>query len=468
MKERFERYGNRGISMINRNFVFTPVTMHGVQVGMAKDREQIGSKMKVSGGDKDRLKFVPGLPEGLSSAGHSLRRRSKFVPGWSLNNTDPTLKYTPSIEGMYGTKGERDQAGRGKIESEGREYTLDWWTQTAIFRYNALMVSAAYGLDRWDFREFYDIPRRDFIFITDSGGYQIFSQGLKMEAVDILRWMEHNADIGLTLDRPPMKTGEKILGSDEIPRATKEDFKISIEKSKENYEIMHRNRQANDLVLLKVIHGFSLNELNRFYEAVKDFEFDGHAFGANQNDVRSVALVLGFAQTIEKERVHMFLITGAFTAPVVIYAKRFFKHLTFDSSSFSVTGARYRKYYYPNKISAGISFGKKYNASLKELPCTCPVCQLATVADLNAEGSVPGGLIALHNLYQVLQYFSILEKLADSPDNYIEYLRHTGCPHKTIEMIEYLRCIEENDFDTANKKYKMEIVGKPTLEQAFG
>jgi len=443
--------------MKNKNLVFTPVTMGGVQVGMKK-----ASSTQDKGEGSSMLKFVPGLPEGLSSAGYSIRgkalkRESKFIPGWSLNNTNPELQYIPSVEGMY---------DRGRLK-EG--FTLDWWTPTALFHYPALMVSAYYGIGEWNFREYYKIPRKNFLFITDSGGFQIFSQGIKAEPVEILRWMEHNADVALTLDRPPLKTGGEALGRpDLVRRAQPHDFQVSIEKSKRNYEIMHRNRQSEDLKLLKVIHGYSLKELHQFHEAIKDIEFDGHAFGANQNDVRSVALVLGFAQTIEKERVHMFLITGEYTAPVVIYAKRFFNHLTFDSSSFSVTGARYRKYYYPTKIGSGISFGNSYTSTLKTLPCNCPVCRLATVKDLNEEGSIPGGLIALHNLHQVLEYFSILEKLADSPDNYLEFLRVKNCPKKTIKMIEYLRCIEENDFEYANKKYGMEEVGTTDLEEFFG
>ncbi len=428
--------------MISKNLVFTPVTTHGSQAGMKKD-----------------LKFIPGLPEGLSSAGHSLRGKARFTPIWAKNNTSPDIHFTSSTEALY---------DREKQFKDG--FTLDWWTPSAIYNYGALMVSAAYGMSEWNFREYYNIPRNDdFLFITDSGGYQIFSQGLKLEPVEILHWMENNADVGLALDRPPLKSGRiPIFGKpDEIPRASENDFKISIEKSRENYEIMARNRQSDKLKLLKVIHGYSLRELNQFYNAVKDINFDGHAFGANQDDVRSVALVLGFAQTIEKERIHMFLITGEYTAPVIIYGKRFFNHLTFDSSSFSQTGARYRKYYYPGDISAGISFGNSYTAKLKSLPCTCPVCQLATVDDLNQEGSVPGGLIALHNLYQVLEYFYTLEQLSDSPDHFIDYLKLRGCPNKTLQAIEYLRCIEENDFEYANKKFKMESVGTTDLEGFF-
>ena len=204
-----------------------------------------------------------------------------------------------------------------------------------------------------------------------------------------------------------------------------------------------------------------------FHSAVKDIQFDGHAFGANQNDPKTVALVLGFAQTIEKERVHMFLLTGRYIVPIVIFAKRFFNHLTFDSSAFSITGARYRKYYYPDIVGMGIEFGKSYCSTLKELPCTCPVCQLATVEILNSEGSLPGGLIALHNLYVSLSYFYTLEKLADSPDKYLEYLRLQKYPEDTINMIEYLRCVEEEDYETANKKYNMSDVGRQDLEGFF-
>ena len=293
------------------NLTFTPVTTHGSQVGMKKD-----------------MRFIPVLPEGLSSAGFYLRKN---------------LRFSPSVEGLL---------NRAKEQVEGG-YTLDWWTPTAMFNYDALMVSAFYGMEKWDFREFYDIPRKDFTFISDSGGFQIFSQQIKVEPVDILRWMEHNADIGLTLDRPPFKSGEQTLSFNESPRATEEDFKVSIEQSRRNYEIMARNRQSDKLKLLQVVHGYSLRELTQFHEAVKDIEFDGHAFGANQNEPKTVALVLGYAQTIEKERVHMFLLTGRYIVPLVIFAKRFFNHLTFDSSAFSITGARYRKYYYPDIVGMG-------------------------------------------------------------------------------------------------------------------
>ena len=190
-----------------------------------------------------------------------------------------SMKFKPSIKDLA--------VDALKIE---REYSLDWWSHSSIFRYNALMVSSFYGMKWGNFRQFYNIPKNDFLFLADSGGYQVSTQKVAIEPTEVLNWMEANVDVGMTLDVPPLDMSLKVVG-------TFENFKLAARHSKRNYEIMHRNRQSEDLKLLKVVHGYSLKELHQFHEAVKDIEFDGHAFGANQNDVRSVGLVLGFAQT---------------------------------------------------------------------------------------------------------------------------------------------------------------------------
>lgn len=419
---------------------FAPATIHGGQVGMKK-----GLRFKPGdlGEMNDKANFSPALPSGLSSAGHSIvnnvrftpavmgmleRSRDGFAPAWAINkNNDPTTKF------------------------EG--FTLDWWTPTSIFNYNMLLVSAFYGMDVWDFREHYKIPREDFTLLADSGGYQIYSQGVKIDPVKLLRWMEHNADIGLSLDAPP-----GMSGTIDRNRSTEAEFNASIKKSHSNYEIMEKNRESNDFILLKVIHGFSVTEQKKFYKAMKDIEMDGHAIGSNPGDLPSLATVLGFIQTVESERLHVFLSTGVFSAPIIVYAKRFFKNLTFDSASFSLTGARFRKFWLPYQIQRGISFGKSYNATLKHIPCSCPVCRLSTIDDFNKEGSVPGGLIALHNLWLFLEYIHTLNALSDSPDDYVEFVHRLGNP-ETTRMVKFLRCVEENDLDFALKKFELAEMG---------
>ncbi len=400
---------------------FTPATMHGSQVGMKRD-----------------LRFTPSLPSGLSSAGHTLRNREMFAPSDRGMIGRTSLKYTPAWV-------------RNNIDPkrEHQEFTLDWWTDTAIFNYDALLVSAFYGMDIWDFREFYNIPTKDFTFIADSGGFQLWSQNVKIDPIEVLRWMEHNADIGMTLDVPPLIPGSMKSFEDF------EMYKKYSDKSKKNYELMHRSRRSDDLEILKVIHGASPRELQYFYDNVAHLDFDGYAFSPKPAREEQIALTISFAKHIGAKKVHIFLGTGMSTLPVIIYGKRFFERLTYDSASFSLQGAKFRSYVLPFKPSSAIDFGKNYTGTLDRLPCNCPVCQISTVDIFNIDKhtttaklseSLPGGLIALHNLYVWLSYMDFLEALSSSYEHYIQFLRVQGF-QDAIAAIEMMRKVEEIGYE---------------------
>lgn len=391
---------------------FTPVSTHGSQAGMKKD-----------------LKFTPVLPEGLSSAGMSLRSG---------------LRFTPSVEGLL----------KRCDDKVLNEYSLDWWTQSSLFQYNALMVSSFYGLEKSNFRDYYNIPQKNFLFIADSGGYQISTQKVTIEPLDILKWMERNADVGTTLDVPPLDMSLKVVG-------TFENFKQGAELSRRNYEIMYRNWTGKP-EMLKVIHGATPEWLDYWIQVTKDFDFDGLAFSPKPLTTETVATVLAYAHNLGVRKVHVFLGTGEEITPLLVYAKKFFDRLTFDSSSFSIAGARYRSYYYPYKLSKTIDFGKQYNSNLDTLPCTCPVCTLSTIKDFNDEGSLPGGLIALHNLYVYLQYYIFLKNLSADRNLYTDFLKDQNLL-ETIKMLNFLDTSSETDFYTAYKKY----FGRQSLEDFF-
>jgi hypothetical protein len=416
---------------MDEDLVFTPVTMHGSQAGM-KTRDKGGYAV---------LKYTPALPEGLSSAGHTLRKHIRYTPVWSRNNIDSKAVYTPSITGIE---------NRGRIEKEKLSFTLDWWTKSAMYNYDALMISTFYGLDKWNFREYYKIPRKNFLLVADSGGYQISTQKVQIEPERVLKWMEDNVDVGMTLDAPPLDMSLKVVGSFE-------NFKRGARKSKRNYDIMYRSWNGK-LDLLKVIHGSKPKWIKYWYDQMKDFEFSGLAFSPKPLTVESVAINLAFAKHVGAKKVHIFLGTGADISPLTIYAKKFFDRLTFDSSSFSIAGARYRSYYLPYKFSKTIEFGGKYKGNFKHLPCTCPVCQFATVKDMNDEGSLPGGLIALHNLYVYLQYFYFLKCLSDDKETYVSFLK-TQELDNVIRMIDFLDLSADIGFyDAYDKFFKKEKV----------
>jgi len=385
---------------------------------------------------KKDLKFVPSLPQNLATAGHSIRGGTRFVPTQALGLwVRDDFKFVPSVFGLI------DRASG----EEKQEYTLDWWTKKSLFQYDSLLVSAYYGMDKWDFREHYKIPpKKDgFLFVADSGGWQIASQQVKIDPVEILRWQEHNADLGMLLDVPPVEPGTYMTYVDF------EKFKKCAATAKRNYEMVHSRRQSNDLELLKPVHGGTMKELDYFWNEVKDLEFEGVAFSPKPATPMTIALELSYGYDKGVDIVHLFTGTGLNTIPVVTYAQKMYKRLTFDSSSFSVQGARFRSYCDPYYMSNSIVFGKSYTSTLERLPCDCPVCQLATIKDLNSEGSLAGGLIALHNLWVTLKYIDHLSVLSKSYNDYVNFLNVYSRDNETTKAIKFLQCVLENDLDYA-------------------
>ena len=401
---------------------FTPVSMGGSQVGMNKD-----------------VKYVPALPEGLSSAGWSIHGgkfspkdtynpRLGYTPTWSLNNINPQHPY--------------------------REYTLDWWTDTAIFRYDSLLVSAFYGLSIWEFRDFYKIPRKNFLFFADSGGFQADTQGVEVNPVAVLKWMEYNADVGMTLDLPApvvQKLSESSL-----------EYKIwedAADRSYRDYAAMHRARQSDKLQLLKVMHGDSIGHIEMWYKKMADLEFDGIAVSPHPTNEKGIAYHLAEAALHDEKIVHCFLGTGMNTLPIHMYAKKYFKRLTFDSASFSLQGAKFRSFVYPFNPGKALEFGASYHSTLKRLPCSCPVCSITTPEIMNIDiaserdakrRSLPGGLLALHNLHAWLVYIDFLDALADSRDDYMAYLK-SECPPETTRAIEFIDLAMEKGIEVAQR-----------------
>jgi len=437
------------------NVKFTPATMHGSQAGMKKDLRftptPCGNNMDSVDKGKD-YRFVPSLPQNLAVAGHSIRGGTRFVPAqarglWVRDD----YKFVPSAFGIIDRTSEKFK----------KEYTLDWWTESALFNYSALLVSAYYGMDIWEFREHYKIPRKDFLFIADSGGWQITTQKVKIDAHDILRWQEHNADVGLTLDVPPVYAESRKVYTDMA------DFQHCVEMSKKNCEIMHRSWKSEDLELLKVIHGVEPEQLDIWYKAHEDLEFSGLAFSPKPPNEMSIATLLAYGIEKEAKKVHMFTGTGLGTSPVVIYAKKYFERLTYDSSTFSSQGAKMRAYFMPQDLSGRIMFGRAYNSTFKRLPCTCPVCQLSTIDDMNAEGSCPGGLIALHNLWVYLMYCNFIDSLADSKPDLMEYLRKNE-QYDAIKAIEFIDLsIDIGFYDAYNKVYREGQAGLTDVSSIF-
>jgi len=337
------------------------------------------------------------------------------------------LTYTPSIAG-----------------TDARyKYGIKWWGKDAFFQHPAILISAYNGLKYWNFREEFEIPK-DMLFFADSGGFQNFSQGVWEDPIKILRWMELNANIGTMFDLPPSYETSSILN---------EDFKRHAKLSKRNYLKMDKNRKNYDMKLYKPIHGNTLETLKWWFKFVEDVPCEGYGSSPRRPSAMMAAFTLSFAIEYDLHEFHLFLGSGVNVIPTIVYASRFIQELSFDSSSFSLTGARYRKYVVPLYPNEYIDFGRDFTVKIEELPCTCPVCKvISDPKELQAKTAEAAGLILLHNLHQVITNIEMLNRLVKDVEKYKSVIKK-NFPEETLLSLKYLDSVVENGLEDAYSEF---------------
>ena len=200
---------------------------------------------------------------------------------------DPTPKdqaiYVPSVSAGYA----RDAIGRAGLRAMPDHLPknlLNFLDQTnEVFRISHAMASAGQFLDRNAPSMITTRDRKRTRIIGDSGGYQLATGKLKIERdgdrLGILRWLEDNADIAMTLDVPPGG-----IGKPGFPFTSTEQC---LEATIQNLEFFFKHRRKDrGTIFLNVIQGTTPQESVDWYEAVKMFSFEGWAVaGALRNDI---------------------------------------------------------------------------------------------------------------------------------------------------------------------------------------
>ncbi|MDD3175537.1 MAG: hypothetical protein WC929_05810 [Bacilli bacterium] len=275
-------------------------------------------------------------------------------------------------------------------------HDLKFFTDKSFFQYKYLLATAYYRINQKDDNHRTIYPD-DTVFIADSGGYQMesFSRAGKtvnITPIQVLRWIENNADIGMNLDIPPWNT-----------------FKDPLKRSVENFTIFENSRINYDFKLYNVLHGKSLNEIKIWYDAVKHFAFDGWAIGIDP--ATNVYLqIIGYMYLDEHDALnlpgfcHFFGMSGLQNMiSLAMVSEHFDTAITFDSSSYNI-GSRFRKYTMPGNIRYQVEFGRNAKHNLKKIPCNCPVCNNTEIEFLYLQdNNITPLLISLHNLYQYIE-----------------------------------------------------------------
>ena len=342
------------------------------------------------------------------------------------------------------------------------DHDIKYFTPKSFFRYNYILTSTYYEIDKKteNFRSSYEYPE-DYILITDSSGFQMatFARANKkfgMSPLQILRWMEANANIAMNLDVPPW-----------------DDFNASMKASKENFKFFETNRLNYDMKLYNILHGKTLDEMKTWYHNVKDFNFDGWALGVRPAD--NVYLqVLGYMFLHENDashlntNFHMFGISGIKNMLVMaMLSNHFDSAITFDSSSYD-SGTRFRRFHFPKDLRFSTDFGRSATRSMKSIPCNCPVCRNTTIEMLYKQnGPEAYLLLPLHNLYQYIEVNRMVNALVTDEYAFTEYAKSVD-EEKTINTVSSMF----KDYETLGasrtyEKYKHLMTLRDTTKHAI-
>ena len=387
----------------------------------------------------NRLSYTPASNGAWAGPPGTHNNTYRFTPASTKDGCGPHGNYDRHFNFTTANVASRFDFNHGPFK-------LTWWEPESFYYYDAMLISAFYGMKWWDYREYFNIPRENFILVADSGGFEQLTQKVRIDPIDVLRWEELNADVGFALDVPP---------KDPITHAPATDINHFIscaEQTQRNTDIMISHRENFKMKFYKVLQGGDKEQLDLWWTYIDKFETDGLCTSPQPaQQPLPTALHIGYALLKGIKNLHVLLGTGINVTPVNVYGSTLFDLYTFDSSSYG-QGTMTRDYWLPNNLNESINLGRNGNLKYTNLPCDCPICQNVNADEMRADGSEPGALISLHNLYNYIRQVNFLKSLTQDPDYYFSYVKK-HFPDNTYQALCFIRDCKEGNFDSAYKKY---------------
>lgn len=192
--------------------------------------------------------------------------------------------YIPSFSaGSYGNSIKKDLRFKN-----GRSVRLYAEDQHPLIKHNWFLSPAGHFYKKLEYKETIGI-HDEVNLLGDSGGFQIASGAIKWDISirdKIFQWLEHNSTFAINLDIPPKI---KYLGK----------FEECLELSKENFKYFSE-KQTGKTKFLNVLHGETPEKYLKWYNEVKDFDFNGWCLGgAAANLSQFLSAIAVFVETNE-------------------------------------------------------------------------------------------------------------------------------------------------------------------------
>lgn len=330
-----------------------------------------------------------------------------FTPSMSRNYVGYTSGYATKMPDTRAPKG---------LHRDGRELNFLKPDNACWYYPNALSSAGHANLnferDNVDESEGMVInrDRSKGIIVGDSGGYQIGKGILKFDwknfesddnnklRLKILKWLEHVADVSMTLDVPTWGIGGGLEGVD--------TFDDCLEKTLWNHDFFIKNRTPGATRFLNILHGRNLAEADIWWDTMKDLPFEGWALaGINISNFETIMrrlIIMRDGGYLDKERnwLHFLGVSRLASACAFSQIQRSIrKHvepeftISFDASSPFLSTAKGRMYskltYSPKAMSYTMDSAidnKDLAGSDLPFPFQTPIGKKLVMGDLNVKG----------------------------------------------------------------------------------
>lgn len=348
----------------------------------------------------------------------------------------------------------------------GKDKQCSWWSDNPFFSYNAMLVSAYYGMETINDR---NEIRKDVLFFGDSGGYQVLKSKMgelkdpeihkKLTWEKVIQWQLKVCDIGMTLDIPTPREWSQFKDKKIFEDCLKESAKNA--QAMFEYKDKHIDDAYNpDFKLFNCIHGDRYEDMERWYNVTTDnhnYKYDGFSLSTSSEMKYLIPLRLGFAiEYSEGKPFHLLGLSSPNLLPLIAYANKYTNtQIYFDSSSASF-GRTLRKFMLCFDLAGnGMKMnGSQKNKVSKTLECTCPICKhLEKPEYLWDMKTTSGILISLHNLFWMTHYAESISCLVNCEEEFRKYVSRLNSSEWIFRWMEFLDSVHETDLKTTWDKY---------------
>jgi len=417
--------------------------------------------------------------------------------------------YSDGLMGMFYGKSDKEIAEANQPDFDKKKslriYNRDF---DAYFHNPYILISAGTSWRKTDFRK--TIHAENSNVFVDSGGYNLAHGTVdpkKFTDKVALEWSEKNGDVFPILDRPSFTL--HLKNDDGTPKSPYQDYDECLKLSVASAKYYTENRTRSDTIVLNVLQGLTVEEIEQWYKEISKYQFEGWAYGGTNGNLGRILPALKFLLQhgeLERESCKMFHIFGVTSNESMIYFQYiqmvlekmgFAIQITYDSTYWNRTCV-YGSYMTRPRYIVGLgmeamnwpnSINYKEMSKDFRLPCKCPICldlkdtyeffNNYKVDDDGEETIVFGkfnNMIAFHNLYLQLEYLENINKIFGSGmrDVYNEFFPKRVSDN--FDLIDrYFNKLDDKEIEAeVNDRFLQSHIKKtkkalaPTLSQAAG